>query len=140
MKNLILALILIVSFNVFAAPTDKDFQFIIDDQAQQYEAYIHFERVPEGDVPYISCYYRELGSSNAWVWLVGPSIYIDNNSASSLVESEFNRAINLINAQINATFTIDSGGTTTPVLTNMDRIEWLVQLGIKESNNVLSRI
>ena len=120
-----------------SAPSAKAFRFVIDGTNQQYDAYL--DLVPgAGSERLIDCRYRAVGATaDKWVWLTSPIIYLAEVDTTENADEAFDRAIAEINKEIEEVFgTVDSDVP----LKGFARIEWLIQVGIKEVNNVISRL
>lgn len=114
-------------------PTAQDFKFVIDGQNQQYDAFL--QMVEMDNDQWIDCRYRPVNSPTAkWVWLTGPSVFDKDTEEATI--TDFDRAISLINAEIKTVF----GTAGDKPLTGLALMKWLIQVGLKELNNVISRI
>ena len=117
-----------------AEPTAKAFRFVLDGQKQQYDAYI--DLLKDFGTPWIECRYRPIGSTaDKWTWLIGPNLGAVDTTENT--DASFDKAIAEINAKIKEVF--NTAGNGIP-LKGYERIEWLIQVGLKEAGNVISRV
>lgn len=116
-------------------PSAKAFRFVLDGQNQQYDAYIELMRVA-GFPAYVECRYRHVGrTDDKWTFLVGPGLGAVDTTENT--DASFDKAIDVINAKIKEVF--NTAGNDIP-LKGLDRVEWLIQVGIKELDNVVSHV
>ena len=112
-----------------SGPSIQAFRFVIDGEKQQYDAFI---QIIEDAIPYLECRYQPVGVvSDKWTFLTGPNLLNVSD------EVDFDKAIAIINNKIAEVF--KSAGPIPP-LTGIAHLKWLVQVGIKEVGNVISRI
>jgi len=116
-----------------AAPTSKAFRFVIDGQNQQYDAYLDLISL---GTKYIECRYKATSdTSDNWIYLIAPDVLLVSTTQET--DATFDAAIAIINTEIATVF--GTAGNDIPLL-GFERIEWLIQVGLKEVGNVISRI
>ena len=117
-------------------PSDKAFRFVIDGESGNFDAYLDLVDGIDSTQKEMDCRYRPVGDTGKWVWLLGPTITSDQLSTTESTDKTFDDAIAEINAKIKKLF----GGVSGDIpLKGYDRISWLIQLGLKEIDNVISR-
>ncbi len=119
-----------------ASPSAKAFLFkITASDGKVYDAYI--DLLPgAGDDKFLDCRYRAEGTSDSWIYLIGPSIYPSQVTTTEDTDDIFDSSIEDINEKIAEVF----GAASDIPLLGFDRIAWLVENGIQAINNVVSRI
>lgn len=116
-------------------PSAKAFHFVIDGSQQNYDAYIDMVQI-DGGVPYMDCRYRPVSNPAAkWSWLIGPNLF--NVSDTVETDKTFNDALDKVNAEIKKVFGSTAGDIP---LKGLERIQWLIQYGLSETANVISRV
>ena len=119
-----------------AQPSAKAFRFVIDGQNQQYDAYLEAMQ-PSGFAPWIECRYRTIDSAqDKWVYL-GSSKSLDKLDTTENTDASFDKALADMNAKIKEVF--KTAGNDIP-LKGFKRVQWLLQVGLKEIDNVISRV
>jgi len=117
-------------------PSDNAFRFVIEGKSGNFDAYLDLVDGIDASQKELDCRYRPVNDIGKWVWLIGPTIYSKDLSTTESTDKAFDDAIAEINAQIKKVF----GGVSGDIpLKGYDRIAWLVQLGLKEIDNVISR-
>lgn len=117
-------------------PSDKAFRFVIDGKSGSFDAYIDLIDGMDPNQKELDCRYRPINDTGKWAWLTGPTIYNSQLSTTESTDKTFDNAIAEVNAEIKKLF----GGVSGDIpLKGYDRISWLIQLGLKEIDNVISR-
>lgn len=116
-------------------PTARAFRFVLDGENQQYDAYL--DLVEHVDNLYVfDVRYRVQGRTDEkWTHLLSPEVYYERVNTKQNILNEVQRVLDeKLNPKIKEVFKVagqePAGG--------LEFLQWLVQVGLKEQDNVIS--
>lgn len=115
-------------------PTAQAFRFVLDGQNEQYDAYM--DLVEHQGFSVLDVRYKPQSSTDdKWTFLTAPEFYTEETNTEQDILAEFQRLLNTkINPKIEEVF----GGAGEKPLKGWELVQWIVSVGLVESNNVIS--